>query len=240
METFISVNGGEQRVGLPSIDEHGLGVDPEPLVEVCNGHPSYSATSTTELNLVRDKFKGAALGKIADRDRERGDGNGDFSEEDSHRQACGMLYDGESEQGEDDTKCRSQVTRYHSHQNVSRGEGIVHHSFTLFRERLVSKAEVMEAWKLRIIEDLSSSVLLDPTNYPFKMMNTLIWNCRGAMKPQFRKTVLDLVEWHAPMLMVITETRLSGARAVEMIESLPFDGSVVADTIGFADGIWLL
>ena len=42
------------------------------------------------------------------------------------------------------------------------------------------------------------------------------------------------------MLMVITETRLSGARAVEMIESLPFDGLVVADTIGFAGGIWLL
>ena len=42
------------------------------------------------------------------------------------------------------------------------------------------------------------------------------------------------------MLMVITETSLSGARAVEMIESLPFDGSVVTDTIGFAGGIWLL
>ena len=30
---------------------------------------------------------------------------------------------------------------------------------------------------------------------------------------------------------------MSGARAVEMIESLPFDGYVVADTIGFAGGI---
>ena len=42
------------------------------------------------------------------------------------------------------------------------------------------------------------------------------------------------------MLMVINETRMSEARAVEMIESLPFDGSVVVDTIGFAGGIWLL
>ena len=75
---------------------------------------------------------------------------------------------------------------------------------------------------------------------PCLIMNILIWNCRGAMKPQFRKTVLDLVEWHSPFLMVITETRMSGARAVEMIESLPFDGYVVADTIGFAGGIWLL
>lgn len=60
------------------------------------------------------------------------------------------------------------------------------------------------------------------------------------MKPQFKKTVMDLVEWHTPILMVITETRLSGARAVEIIETLPFNGFVVADTIGFAGGIWLL
>ena len=51
---------------------------------------------------------------------------------------------------------------------------------------------------------------------------------------------MDLVEWHLPILMVITETRLSKARANENIESLPFDGAVVIDTIGFAGGIWLL
>ena len=57
MEKFISVDGGEQNAGLPSIDEHGLGVDPESVVEVCNGQPNCSATSTTKLNLVKDKFK---------------------------------------------------------------------------------------------------------------------------------------------------------------------------------------
>ena len=54
------------------------------------------------------------------------------------------------------------------------------------------------------------------------------------MKPQFRKTVMDLVDWHSPILMVIMETRMSGARADEIIETLPFDGYAVADTIGFA------
>ena len=98
----------------------------------------------------------------------------------------------------------------------------------------------MGAWRLRDIKDASSLVPCDSSKISFKMMNILIWNCRGAMKPQFRKTVLDLVEWHAPLLMVITETRMSGAGAIELIESLPFDGSVVADTIGFAGGIWML
>ena len=60
------------------------------------------------------------------------------------------------------------------------------------------------------------------------------------MKPEFRKTVMDLVDWHDPILMVITETRLFGAKANEIIEGLPFDGVVVADTIGFVGGIWML
>lgn len=43
-----------------------------------------------------------------------------------------------------------------------------------------------------------------------------------------------------PIIMVFMETRMSGARADEIIETLPFDGAVVADMIGFAGGIWLL
>lgn len=118
--------------------------------------------------------------------------------------------------------------------------GIVHHLITLFHERLERKTEVIEAGRLRATEDSPSLVHFDSSKTPFKIMNILIWNCRGAMKPQFKKTVMDLVEWHSLILMVMTETRLSGAREVEMIETLPFDGSVVADTIGFARGIWLL
>ena len=55
-----------------------------------------------------------------------------------------------------------------------------------------------------------------------------------------RKTVMDLVDWHSPILMVITETRMSGVRADEIIEALPFDGHAIFDTIGFAGGIWML
>ena len=90
------------------------------------------------------------------------------------------------------------------------------------------------------IEDSSSLSYFDAASNPHKIMNILIWNCKGAMKSQFRKTVMDLVEWHSPILMVITETRLSVARADEIIETLPFDGVVVLDTIRFVGGIWLL
>lgn len=40
--------------------------------------------------------------------------------------------------------------------------------------------------------------------------------------------------------MVITKTSLSGDRAKRIMGSLPFDGAVCIDTIGFAGGIWLL
>ena len=104
----------------------------------------------------------------------------------------------------------------------------------------MKKPEMMAAWRLRDTEDSSSAVCFDSSLSPFKIMNILIWNCRGVMKPQFRKTVMDLMEWHNPILMVITETKMSGSRASEMIETLPFDGAEVSDTIGFAEGIRLL
>ena len=104
----------------------------------------------------------------------------------------------------------------------------------------MSKKEVMEAWTLRDSEDKSSLAHFESSTTPFKIINILIWNCRGAMKPQFRQTVMDHVNWHMPLIMVITKTRTSRAPADEIIESLPFHGVVVADTIGFAGGIWLL
>ena len=90
---------------------------------------------------------------------------------------------------------------------------------------------------LRDTKDLSFLPCFDVNSTPYKMMNVLIWNCRGVMKPEFRKTVMDLVEWHSPILMVITETRMSGARAEEIIEALPFDRHAVSDTTRFDGGI---
>ena len=99
---------------------------------------------------------------------------------------------------------------------------------------------MLEEWMLRDTEGSTSLSCVDVNSPFYTMMNMLIWNYRGAMKPEFRKTVMDLVEWHSPILMVITETRMCGARAEEITEALPFDGHAVFDTIGFVRGIWLL
>jgi hypothetical protein len=50
----------------------------------------------------------------------------------------------------------------------------------------------------------------------------------------------ELVHCHSPSLLIVIETRVGGDRAKEITDSLPFDGAIHADTIGYAGGIWLL
>jgi exonuclease III len=79
-----------------------------------------------------------------------------------------------------------------------------------------------------------------PTPNHHLIMNIILWNCRGALNPHFQRTVADLVNRHSPAVLIITETRIGGDRAKEITSRLPFDGVIIADTIGFAGGIWLL
>ena len=53
---------------------------------------------------------------------------------------------------------------------------------------------------------------------PNPIMNILIWNCRGAMKPTFQKTALDLVEWHWPIIFVMKRPELMGLRLMTLFE----------------------
>ena len=71
-------------------------------------------------------------------------------------------------------------------------------------------------------------------------MNIIVWNCRGALKPNFQSHVRDLVRTHNPSILVVMETRIGGDRAKEIINRLPFDGFIYTNTLGFAGGIWLL
>ena len=118
--------------------------------------------------------------------------------------------------------------------------GILKHAVTLFPEIIREKILLRQAWTLRETGEEPSPTWFDSRSSPSSIMNILIWNCRGAMKPTFLKTALDLVEWHQPVIFIITETRLDGPRADGIIRKLPFDGAYSTETIGFAGGIWLL
>ncbi|KAK9988211.1 hypothetical protein SO802_028450 [Lithocarpus litseifolius] len=72
------------------------------------------------------------------------------------------------------------------------------------------------------------------------MMNAMIWNCRGALKHSFKSHVQDLVADHDPKILVIMETHLGGVRAKEISDTLPFQGAIHTETVGYAGGLWFL
>ncbi|XP_023883670.1 uncharacterized protein LOC111995958 [Quercus suber] len=71
-------------------------------------------------------------------------------------------------------------------------------------------------------------------------MNIIIWNSRGMLKPYFQNHVRGLARNHNSTILVIMETKLGGARAREITDRLPFDGTIHTETIGFTGGLWLL
>ena len=71
-------------------------------------------------------------------------------------------------------------------------------------------------------------------------MNLLIWNCRGALNPNFNNIVSEMVRSHSPAIMIITKTKASVKRAKGITNKLPFDEAIFANTIGLSTGLWLL
>ena len=94
-------------------------------------------------------------------------------------------------------------------------------------------------WK-RVVVFLSPPIDCSSHFVFINNMNIIVWNCRGALKPNFQSHVRELVRNHNPAILVVMETRVGGDRAKEITNRLPFDGAILADTVGFAGGIWLL
>ena len=95
-------------------------------------------------------------------------------------------------------------------------------------------------WSLKWEEEILSHLIECP-NLPYHLvMNIIVWNCRGALKPNFQRYVSELVRTHNPTILVVMETRVGGDRAREITDRLPFDGAIHAETIGYAGGIWVL
>lgn len=67
--------------------------------------------------------------------------------------------------------------------------------------------------------------------------NIILWNCRGALNPNFHQSVENIISYHSPSMMIITETRIGGNRAKEITDRLSFDGAAHADTVGYAGDI---
>ena len=71
-------------------------------------------------------------------------------------------------------------------------------------------------------------------------MNIILWNCRGALNPNFHQSMENIISCDSPSMMIITETQVGGNRAKEITDRLSFNGVAHADTMGYAKGNWVL
>lgn len=67
-------------------------------------------------------------------------------------------------------------------------------------------------------------------------MNIIVWNSKSVIKPNFQNHVRELTHLHDLAIFVVMETQLSGDRAKEITNRLPFDGAIHVDTSGYAGG----
>ena len=95
-------------------------------------------------------------------------------------------------------------------------------------------------WSLRVEAMLMSSNK-ECSNPDYSgIMNVIIWNCRGALKPNFQNHVRKLVRIHNLAILVVMETRIGGERAMGITNRLPFENVVHTNTIVLAKGLWML
>lgn len=71
-------------------------------------------------------------------------------------------------------------------------------------------------------------------------MNCNLWNCRGANKPNFRRSVRYLLKKFNTDVLAIFETHAGGDRASSICQGLGFDKSFRVDAVGQSGGLWLL
>ena len=64
--------------------------------------------------------------------------------------------------------------------------------------------------------------------------------CRVALNPSFHSIIYDLAQSHRPPIMILTETKVSGSRANDIFDKLPFDEAFHVNKFGFSGGIWVL
>ena len=95
-------------------------------------------------------------------------------------------------------------------------------------------------WSRKKVAVLLTPCIKCPISSHPRLMDIIIWNSRGALKPNFQSYIGDLVHDHNPTIMVVMETKIGGARAKEITDRLPFDGAIHTNTIGYAGGLWLL
>ena len=68
----------------------------------------------------------------------------------------------------------------------------------------------------------------------------MLWNCQGALAPEFRRTFKALIQKYNPFMVSLFEPRINGKKANEFIIRSGFERSHRIEVEGFSRGIWLI
>nr|ABW81176.1 non-LTR reverse transcriptase [Arabidopsis cebennensis] len=71
-------------------------------------------------------------------------------------------------------------------------------------------------------------------------MNCLLWNCRGANKPNFRCSIRYILKKFNTDILALFETHAGGDREQRSCQGLGFENSFRVDVVGQSGGLWLL
>ena len=98
--------------------------------------------------------------------------------------------------------------------------GILKHVVNLLPGVIRERNKLRQAWTLRVIREEPSPTCFESHTSPNPIMNILIWNCRGAMKPTFQKSFgsgrVALANYFCD-----EETRIDGPKTDDIIRRLP-------------------
>ena len=100
--------------------------------------------------------------------------------------------------------------------------GILEVRSTILPRRMQATKKLLKlGWKWKeegLSSPTSEEVLF---SFLFNVMNYIIWNSKGALKPNFQSHVSDLARVHDLAIFVTMETCLGGERAKDITDSLP-------------------
>ena len=200
MEKHFSPNGGECSTRISSDGGRSLDHHTKSILALPHGQVEILASSKHFVCAAREAIMDAPLRKISECFGKDPSGTSDLTKESSNKRPIEIVVMGNLslikllQFSMPTIACTLDIL---SNQAQFR---ILKHSMNLFPSVLRERNELRQAWKLKEIGEEPSSMCFDSRISPNPIMNILIWNCRGAMKPTFKKTVMDLVEWHQPVI----------------------------------------
>lgn len=84
------------------------------------------------------------------------------------------------------------------------------------------------------VRELVAPVLLH--THLISMINCILWNCMGANKPNFRRSV----RYFTTDVLAVFETHVGGNRAARICHGLDFENFFWVDAAGQSGGMWLM